>query len=232
MAAIAVCVLAGLQVGPARAAAVMDYTSAASLSGPTPSTVSSPLTLTFSFPGLLIDIESIRISGSFVSSDPWGFREQFSFRSADGSVVGSSYYYVYNGPDQYLYNFTLDLFPGPSGSSSLTRDVTTDTTFGNTPAFQAYLLSELGSTGSASIRFQPEPRKIAPGNSTFAVQSASLTVRGVDPPANVPIPASGFLFISGAAALWLGSRSGKRKLISGSPWPWRRRQDRMPAIAD
>ena len=176
MAAIAVCVLAGLRAAPVRAAVVMDYTSTASLSGPTPSTVSSPLTLTFSFPGQLIDIESIKISGSFMSSDLWGFREQFSFTSADGSVVGSSYYYVYNGPDQYLNHFTLDLFPG---TTSLMRDVTTDVTFGDTPAFQNYLISELGSTGSVTIRFQPEPRKIADGNSTFALQSASLTVRGV-----------------------------------------------------
>lgn len=228
MAAIAVCVLAGLRAAPVRAAVVMDYTSTASLSGPTPSTVSSPLTLTFSFPGQLIDIESIKISGSFMSSDLWGFREQFSFTSADGSVVGSSYYYVYNGPDQYLNHFTLDLFPG---TTSLMRDVTTDVTFGDTPAFQNYLISSLGSTGSVTIRFQPEPRKIADGNSTFALQSASLTVRGVDPP-TVPIPASGLLFASGAVALWLGSRSGRRETDPGSPWLWRRRQDRMRAIAD
>ena len=209
-----------------RAAAVLDYTSVVNFSTSTSSSVSSPVLLNFSFPGSLVDIEKITISGSFFASDPWGFREQFAFTSADGSIVGPSYYYVYSGTTKYLYNFTLEIYPGSTNGLTLTNDIFSDLSFGDKAAFQSYLTSELVS-GSVSLLFQPEARKIAAGNSTFALQSVSLTVRGVDPPMAAPIPGGGALFLSGIAVLFCANGRTRWKPFEGGLWRVLRRRDRM-----
>ena len=95
------------------------------------------------------------------------------------------------------------------------------------------LISELGAGGSVDFYFLPQNIVVFDWPSSFDLQSVSLTVVGVDPPVSTtPVPGSGLLFASGALALWIGGRARGWKVSSGTPWPWRRRRDRMQLIAD
>ncbi len=199
--------LTGVLSGPANAA-VMTFTSTRTFSNPPLSDPSSPVALNFSFPGLLINIENITISGTFAASNGWDYYEKLAFSAGAAGPVGTSYYYWYLGPTEHVYNFTVSLFK----PLSLTGDVYPAVPSGDPEALKAYLISELGSAGAVSLYFQPQPFQVYGWDSHFALQSATLTVVGEDPPApvaNMPIPGGALLLISGIAMLMFGARIGR-----------------------
>ncbi len=232
VAALAVCILSGLSASSARAAAI-PYTSVVSFANAPLSSPSTPVLLSFYFPGYLIDVESITISGTFGTGvGAWNYYEQFAFSAGSNGPTGSSYY-QYSNSNSGILSFTLSLFPAPNGTqSSPNRYIVTKYPSGDPAAFKDYLLTQLASTGGVDFYFQPQPQNIyTSSQSQFQLLSATLTVVGVDPPRTVtPIPSSLLLFVSGLGVLFFPKGDIRRKLCSAGLWRRRRRQDSMRAV--
>ena len=208
-AAVAVCLVA-VVAGRRAHAAVMSFTDTVVFTTPVLATPTAPLQLNFSFPGLLVNVQSIAISGTFAPGGGWDYFDRFAFSLSATGPTGLVYEYWGNTPP--ILSYGVSLYPAPDvTSSSLQTHVAIQVPTGGTDAFKSDILAQLATTGTLNLYFLPQPQQVYGTPSQFLVQSATALVVGEDPPADAPIPAGGLLFFSGAALVWFSGRRGKSK---------------------
>lgn len=214
VAALTILCAAGLALRPADAAPV-TFTSTVTITSPPLSSPGNPVQLDFTFPGLLINVQSITISGVFgTGSSGWNFLEKFAFSTGPTGPYGPSYYHNDGSGSGVKTTFRISLYPAPTGSQQSQPNVVTQYPSSGTTAFKDAMLTQLASNGTLTLYFQPQLQHIYDAPSQFRLYSATLIATGDDPPpvvAHAPIPTGGLLFASGAVIIWLSARARRQR---------------------
>ena len=210
LAALAIVFAIGFFPRPAGAAPV-TFTSTVTITSPPLSSPGHPVELDFTFPGLLINVQSITISGVFgTGTSGWNFLEKFAFSTGPTGPYGPSYYHNDGSGSGVKQTFLVSLYPAPTNSQQTQPNVVTQYPSSGTADFKNAMLTQLASNGTLTLYFQPQLQHIYQSPSQFRLYSATLTAVGDDPPlpevTHMPIPAGGILFASGAFVVWLSTR--------------------------
>jgi hypothetical protein len=219
LAALAIVCAGGLAPRAASAAPV-TFSSTVTIASPPLSSPGNPVQLIFTFPALLINVQSITISGHFgTGSGAWNYYDKFAFSTGPTGPYGPSYYEDTLSNSGVMRSFLISLYPAPTGAQQTTPNVHTIYPTGGTAVFKDALLTQLASSTTITLYFQPQPSQIYLSPSQFRVLDATLTAVGDDPPApsspttvaHAPIPAGALLFASGAIIVWWSGRTRRRK---------------------